>query len=184
MSHVEFDQQALLIADQIPSLPEADRIAAACRGSGNPAALSWLAEGLRLDGSTTVIDLGAGLGGPSAGLTPQRVIEILTSGGVATIATVTGRDRTLESAHMTIRRYRDAGAIAIQRSSVVSAQHGPRSSAHLDYVDNTGRLAGASARRADGGDRFGQRRPKCRRVGLTERRRRRRRAKGDLRRVR
>lgn len=68
MSHVEFDQQASLIADQIPSLPEADRIAAACRGSGNPAALSWLAEGLRLDESTTVIDLGAGLGGPSAWL--------------------------------------------------------------------------------------------------------------------
>ncbi|MGZ5379789.1 MAG: class I SAM-dependent methyltransferase [Mycobacterium sp.] len=68
VSDVEFDQQASLIADQIPSLPEADRIAAACRGSGNPAALSWLAEGLRLDESTTVIDLGAGLGGPSAWL--------------------------------------------------------------------------------------------------------------------
>lgn len=68
MSHVEFDQQAMLIAGQIPSLPEGDRIAAACRGSGNPAALSWLAEGLRLDDSTTVIDLGAGLGGPTAWL--------------------------------------------------------------------------------------------------------------------
>lgn len=68
MSHVEFDLQASAIANQIPSLPEPDRIAAACRGSGNPAALSWLAEGLRLDESTTVIDLGAGLGGPSAWL--------------------------------------------------------------------------------------------------------------------
>lgn len=68
VSHVEFDQQASAIADLIPSLPEADRIAAACRGSGNPAALSWLAEGLRLDESTTVVDLGAGLGGPSAWL--------------------------------------------------------------------------------------------------------------------
>jgi ubiquinone/menaquinone biosynthesis C-methylase UbiE len=68
VNEVEFDRQASLIADQIPSLPEADRIPAACRGSGNPAALSWLAEGLRLDRSTTVVDLGAGLGGPSAWL--------------------------------------------------------------------------------------------------------------------
>lgn len=68
MSHAEFDQQASVIADQIPSLPAADRIAAACRGSGNPAALTWLAEGLRLEETTTVIDLGAGLGGPSAWL--------------------------------------------------------------------------------------------------------------------
>ena len=68
MSRVEFDQQATMIAGQISSLPEGDRIAAACRGSGNPAALSWLAEGLRLDDSTIVIDLGAGLGGPTAWL--------------------------------------------------------------------------------------------------------------------
>lgn len=68
MSDAEFDRQASLIADQIPSLPARDRIAAACRGSGNPVALSWLAEGLHLDESTTVIDLGAGLGGPSAWL--------------------------------------------------------------------------------------------------------------------
>lgn len=49
-----------------------------------------------------------------AGVLPaNRVIEILTSGGVATIATITGRDRDLESARATIREYRDAGALAI-----------------------------------------------------------------------
>lgn len=46
-------------------------------------------------------------------LSPQRVIEILTAGGVATIATITGRDRHIEAARDTIRRYRDAGALAI-----------------------------------------------------------------------
>ena len=87
MSHVEFDQQATLIADQIPSLPEGDRIAAACRGSGNPAALSWLAEALRLDEFTTVIDLGAGLGGPTAWLHKHfgcQCINLEVSAGAAT----------------------------------------------------------------------------------------------------
>ena len=46
-------------------------------------------------------------------LRPHRVIEILAAAGVATIATVTGRDRDLAAARVTIREYRDAGALAI-----------------------------------------------------------------------
>lgn len=86
MSHVEFDRQATMIAEQIPSLPEGDRIAAACRGSGNPAALSWLAECLRLDESTTVVDLGGGLGGPSEWLRQHfgcHCINVEVSAGAA-----------------------------------------------------------------------------------------------------
>ncbi len=68
MSSGEFDQQAAVIAEQIPELPEADRFPAASRGSANPAALAWLAEGLRFDAGTRVVDLGAGLGGPAGWL--------------------------------------------------------------------------------------------------------------------
>jgi ubiquinone/menaquinone biosynthesis C-methylase UbiE len=86
VSEVEFEQQATLIAQQIPSLPAVGRIAAACRGSGNPAALTWLAEGLRLDDSATVVDLGAGLGGPAAWLHEHfgcRCINLEVSAGAA-----------------------------------------------------------------------------------------------------
>ncbi|MCU1400057.1 MAG: Methyltransferase type 11, S-adenosyl-L-methionine-dependent [Acidimicrobiales bacterium] len=68
MSEVEFDEHASTIASGIPTLPAADRIAAACRGSGNPVALSWLAECLALHEGSNVLDIGAGLGGPAAWL--------------------------------------------------------------------------------------------------------------------
>lgn len=42
------------------------RLAAACRGSGSPAALAWLAESLRLAAGDMLLDVGSGLGGPSA----------------------------------------------------------------------------------------------------------------------
>lgn len=68
MSDSEFGDQAASIASRIRELPPHDRIAAACRGSGNPVALVWLAENLRLDDTSTIADLGAGIGGPSAWL--------------------------------------------------------------------------------------------------------------------
>ena len=66
MGDQEFDGHAAAAARRIRSLAPDERIAAACRGSANPAALAWLAEGLRLDRTTRVVDLGAGLGGPAA----------------------------------------------------------------------------------------------------------------------
>jgi SAM-dependent methyltransferase len=39
---------------------------AACRGSGNPAALNWLLDELAIARGETLLDVGAGLGGPSA----------------------------------------------------------------------------------------------------------------------
>ncbi|MET0909454.1 MAG: methyltransferase domain-containing protein [Ilumatobacteraceae bacterium] len=68
MSDNEFGDQAASIATRIRDLQPEDRIAAACRGSGNPVALAWLAESLRLDERARVTDLGAGLGGPAAWL--------------------------------------------------------------------------------------------------------------------
>jgi SAM-dependent methyltransferase len=41
-------------------------IPAACRGSGNPAALDWLLAGLNLMPGARLVDVGAGLGGPAA----------------------------------------------------------------------------------------------------------------------
>jgi ubiquinone/menaquinone biosynthesis C-methylase UbiE len=66
MSDTEFGDQASQIATRLQDLGPDDRIAAACRGSGNPVALAWIAENLRLRDTSTVVDLGAGLGGPSA----------------------------------------------------------------------------------------------------------------------
>ena len=60
--------QATAIAAHISALDDADRYAAACRGSANPVALAWLAESLVLGQASAVLDLGAGLGGPAAWL--------------------------------------------------------------------------------------------------------------------
>ena len=49
-------------------LDRTEAIAQACRGSGDPAALAWIAEGLRLEEGARVVDIGGGLGGPSAWL--------------------------------------------------------------------------------------------------------------------
>jgi SAM-dependent methyltransferase len=68
MSDSEFGKQAAEIAVRVERLPRDQQIAAACRGSGNPAALAWIAENLRLTDASTVVDLGAGLGGASAWL--------------------------------------------------------------------------------------------------------------------
>jgi len=73
----EFDQQASVIASRLHELPAVEQIAAACRGSGNPAALSWLAECLGLHHRSWVIDLGAGIGGPAAWLTRRYGCQIV-----------------------------------------------------------------------------------------------------------
>ncbi len=65
---VEFDVEAAALADRMAAMDIDDRIAAACRGSANPAALAWLAEELSIAPTTKVGDLGAGRGGPAAWL--------------------------------------------------------------------------------------------------------------------
>jgi SAM-dependent methyltransferase len=64
----EFDDVASSTAEHLVGRPIDDRIAAACRGSGNPAALAWLAEECGLAPGARVVDLGGGLAGPTAWL--------------------------------------------------------------------------------------------------------------------
>ncbi|MGD9705810.1 MAG: class I SAM-dependent methyltransferase [Acidimicrobiia bacterium] len=87
MSEAEFDRTAASIAAELDGAALDQRVAAACRGSGNPAALAWLAEGLGLNEHSRAIDLGAGLGGPAAWISRRygcTVIALEPAGGAAT----------------------------------------------------------------------------------------------------
>jgi SAM-dependent methyltransferase len=68
----EFDVAAAWTADSIVALGPANAIPGACRGSGGPAALAWLAEWLRLGPGVALLDVGGGLGGPAAWATEER----------------------------------------------------------------------------------------------------------------
>jgi SAM-dependent methyltransferase len=62
----EFDTVAEWTAEVAENLGPQYRIPAACRGSGRPSALDWLLAGLAPRPGDLLIDIGAGLGGPSA----------------------------------------------------------------------------------------------------------------------
>ncbi len=62
----EFGTVAEWTAEVAESLGPQYRIPAACRGSGRPSALDWLLEDLAPRPGDLMIDVGAGLGGPSA----------------------------------------------------------------------------------------------------------------------
>lgn len=59
----EFDTMPRWTVEAIESLGASHAIPAACRGSGNPEALTWLAEEMDLGEETTLVDVGAGMGG-------------------------------------------------------------------------------------------------------------------------
>lgn len=62
----EFDTVAEWTARAAIELGPSFRIPAACRGSGTPAALDWLIEQLHLRAGDSLLDCGAGVGGPAA----------------------------------------------------------------------------------------------------------------------
>lgn len=62
----EFDTFATWTADAVAELGPAHAEPAGCRGSGSPAGLDWLADQLRFDHGTRLLDSGAGVGGPAA----------------------------------------------------------------------------------------------------------------------
>lgn len=62
----EFDTVAAWTAEVAVDLGPDFHIPAGCRGSGSPAALDWLIDGLGLTRSDRMLDCGAGLGGPAA----------------------------------------------------------------------------------------------------------------------
>ncbi|MGE2716793.1 class I SAM-dependent methyltransferase [Mycolicibacterium litorale] len=62
----EFDTVAEWTAQVALELGPEYHIPAGCRGSGSPAALDWLIEHLELTPGDTLLDSGAGVGGPAA----------------------------------------------------------------------------------------------------------------------
>jgi SAM-dependent methyltransferase len=64
----EFDTVAAWTEAAVAELGEDHAVPAACRGSGSPADLGWLAEGLDLHRGDRFLDAGSGLGGPTAWL--------------------------------------------------------------------------------------------------------------------
>jgi SAM-dependent methyltransferase len=61
----EFDTVARWTALAVEELGEDHALPAACRGSGSPDALRWLANALDLSPGASLLDVGAGLGGPA-----------------------------------------------------------------------------------------------------------------------
>ena len=62
----EFGTVAEWTAEVAVDMGEDFYVPAGCRGSGSPAALDWLMEGMALSAGDTLLDCGAGVGGPSA----------------------------------------------------------------------------------------------------------------------
>lgn len=61
----EFDVVPGWTADAVEELGADHALPAACRGSGTPAALRWLCVQMGLRAGTTLLDSGAGVGGPA-----------------------------------------------------------------------------------------------------------------------
>ena len=61
----EFATEASWTAEAVAELGAEHALPAACRGSGSPAALTWLGDRLGLGVGTRLLDSGAGLGGPA-----------------------------------------------------------------------------------------------------------------------
>lgn len=62
----EFDTVAEWTAQVAAELGPDFHLPAGCRGSGSPAALDWLIEQMKLAPGATLLDSGAGVGGPAA----------------------------------------------------------------------------------------------------------------------
>jgi SAM-dependent methyltransferase len=62
----EFDTVAAWTADAALALGPDHHLAAACRGSGSPGVLRWLLDRLAVTAADTMLDVGAGVGGPAA----------------------------------------------------------------------------------------------------------------------
>jgi len=65
----EFGTLAAWTEQAIHELGPGYAIPGACRGSGYPRDLAWMADGLDLAGDGRFLDTGAGLGGPSVSST-------------------------------------------------------------------------------------------------------------------
>lgn len=77
MTGAEFSQRAARATEELAQLPRHQAVAAACRGSGNPAVLAYLAEAMGLVADQRLLDVGAGLGGPAAWLTDRYDVRVV-----------------------------------------------------------------------------------------------------------
>jgi SAM-dependent methyltransferase len=68
----EFDTEAAWAVEILAEMAPDDAIPGACRGSGDPAALDWLADALEVNQATRFLDLGGGIGGPAAWLRQRQ----------------------------------------------------------------------------------------------------------------
>lgn len=68
----EFDTDAAWTVEILTELSPDDAIPGACRGSGGPGALDWLADALEVNQATRFLDLGGGIGGPAAWLRQRQ----------------------------------------------------------------------------------------------------------------
>lgn len=75
--HAEFDTVPQWTAAVAADLGPSFRVPAGCRGSGSPAALDWLLEHLEVSPGETLLDSGAGLGGPSGYAQAERGVRPL-----------------------------------------------------------------------------------------------------------
>ncbi len=71
----EFDTVAEWTAQVARDLGPSFHVPAGCRGSGNPAALDWLIGELDLGEGDTLLDCGAGVGGPAAYAARKRSVR-------------------------------------------------------------------------------------------------------------
>jgi ubiquinone/menaquinone biosynthesis C-methylase UbiE len=73
----EFDTVAEWTAEAAVELGPEYYVPAGCRGSGSPAALDWLIERMGLEPGWTLLDSGAGVGGPAAYVTQSRSLSTI-----------------------------------------------------------------------------------------------------------
>lgn len=73
----EFDTVAGWTAEAARRLGPDHFLPAGCRGSGSPAGLDWLLNGLELDAGELLLDCGAGVGGPAAYAVRGRRVRTL-----------------------------------------------------------------------------------------------------------
>jgi SAM-dependent methyltransferase len=71
----EFDTVAEWTAEAAIALGRDHYVPAACRGSGGPAALDWLLDRCSVSAGSRMLDVGAGVGGPSAYATEQTGVR-------------------------------------------------------------------------------------------------------------
>jgi SAM-dependent methyltransferase len=71
----EFDTVAGWTEEAVRALGPEYAIPAGCRGTGSEAALRWLADRLDLSSGTSMLDSGAGVGGPAGWLAAERGVR-------------------------------------------------------------------------------------------------------------